>query len=221
LDQPDPFAALDAAHRRSAWRSVAVGIGLGILAAVLVTLGIREYLRTRPRAEQPMAETAAAVALFRLPAGGDHELYLVPAGPDGSGEVALSEALFPGEEPRRELASLLLANISREDDWDVDLDAMALACRVDDGDEWTPLEVLSKPPETLDPAHRLRLRSLGAGTRRVHLGPRSMKRVLFALPARRQFEQLSGVQWGGLPLRQDRLEVERLRRIHEDPVLAR
>src|SRR5262245_45449214 len=74
----------------------------------------------------PWRGTAAEVDLFRLPSAQDREMFLLPAGPDANGEPALADALFPGEAPPRELASLLVANVSTDRPWDVDLDAAPL-----------------------------------------------------------------------------------------------
>jgi hypothetical protein len=164
------------------------------------------------------------VDLFRLPSTERREMFLVPAGPDANGEPALAKALFPGEEPPRELAALLLANVSSDEPWAVDFDAKPLSCRRLDGDEWRPLTdlapaVASASPR-LGPSDLLRLRGLGAIGGKMTVEPRSMRRVLVALPPKCRLSDLSDVQWGDVPLLRDQLDLERVRRFREDPAGA-
>lgn len=221
----NPYRTLDQSRRRSAWLSIGAGLGLGVLVAVIAALGMEAFFSLRSGGDEQPAQTAEALQLFRLPNGGPHEAYLLPAGPDGQGEERLAGQLFPGEAPTRRLASLLLANVSESEAWDVDLEAEALRCRTSESAPWEPLERLPSgiddAPGALDPSSRLRLRSLGAGVVRLSLQPRSMKRVLLALPPDRQFSDLSDVQWGALTLRADRLDLEQARDLREDPATAR
>jgi hypothetical protein len=167
-------------------------------------------------------EVAAMVDLFRLPPDRDREMLLVPAGPDANGEPSLAAALFPGETPPRELASLVLANVSPDESWTVDLETSPLSCRRSPDDAWQPLLGFAETGgAALSAADALRLRSLGNAPGRLVLEPGSMRRVLMALPARSRLAELSGVQWGTMPLQRDRLELERVRRFREDPAAVR
>lgn len=177
--------------------------------------------RRAPEAPPEWREAVSQVDLFRLPAEADREMFLVPAGPDANGEPRLAQALFPDEDPPRELASLLCANVSADRTWDVDLAATPLACRRGEGRAWTPFVDLGASVASgagrLAASDLLRLRSLGAAAGKMTVAPRSMQRVLVALPPNCRFAELSDVQWGDAPLVRDRLDLERIRRFREDP----
>jgi hypothetical protein len=200
------------------WTAVVAGLAMGLVAATLATLGW-EALRRRGRdAAQEPREVASRVDLFRLPSGGTREMFLVPAGPDANGEAALARSLFPGEDPPRALATLLLANVAPEEPWTLDLDATPFACRRSEDGAWEPLRGLgAEDAGALSPAERVRLRSLGATGTKVVVEAKSLRRLLIALPPRCTISDLSGVQWGRTPLVRDSLELERIRRFREDP----
>jgi hypothetical protein len=201
------------------WIAVCVGLLLGFVAALAGTQAWNLFGGGRDVAAVPR-RTSAAIDLFRLTSGGDREMVLVPAGADADGEPALSRALFPGEEPPRDLATLLLANLSPNAPWQVDLAADPLACRAGDAD-WTPLQRVGPDvAKELAPPALLRLRALSAAGSVVVVEPASLRRVLYALPANRRFGQLSDVQWGKTKLARDRLDLERIRHFREDPAGA-
>lgn len=194
------------------WPGIVYGAATGLLASAL-GIGAWMYLRARPAPLPPARETPQ-VDLFRLPSGFAREAMLVPAGPDAIGEPRLAARLFP--DGPRELVTLLLANVSAKDPWDVDLATEPLRCRAGDG-PWEELALLDGAGARLPAADDLRLRGLGAGSVRVRVDPGSLRQVLLALPPRRKFADLTDVQWGGAALTRDRLEVARLRRFREDP----
>jgi hypothetical protein len=205
--------------RIPSWLAVATGAALGLAFATGGVAAWNAYVRSRRGGGTGVREVAAMVDLFRLPPSRDREMLLVPAGPDANGEPSLARALFPGEEPPRELASLLLANVSPDEAWTVDRVASPLSCRGSETDAWLPLAGVGG--ESLSPAEALRLRSLGGPPERLVVEPGSMRRVLMALPANSRLPDLSGVQWGDMPLVRDRLELERVRRFREDPAAVR
>jgi hypothetical protein len=209
-----------ARHRRRrirTWMAVSGGLVLGFAAALAGRWAFTTF-GDRVQSVPDTCEVASEVDLFRLPSGASREMFLVPAGPDANGEPALARALYPGEEPPRELASLLLANVSADEPWPVDFEQRPLACRRDAAGAWTPLERLSSASGTrLAPAELLRLRSLGADASRLVVEPRSLRRVLVALPPKCRIGDLSGVQWGETPLVRDKLALERIRLFREDP----
>ena len=194
--------------------AVTGGLLLGFVAARVGSWAFSAFGRSRPEAGAS-AQIASTVGLFRLPPGAHREMFLVPAGPDANGEPHLAAALFPGEAPPRELASLMLANVSPDDTWSVDLDARPLSCRVGDDPVWRPLARATGG--ALSPQDRLRLTSLGGGGGPVLVEPRSLRRLLLALPPNCRIADLSGVQWGETALVRDALELERIRRFREDP----
>ena len=204
--------------RATMWTAVAAGLAMGFAAATLATLGWDALRRRGSEPSVPPREVASRVDLFRLPSGGPREMFLVPAGPDANGEPALARSLFPGEEPPRTLATLLVANVAPEEAWTLDLEATPLACRRSADGAWEPLLGLdARDGGTLSAAERLRLRSLGATGKRVVVEARSLRQVLMALPPRCTISDLSAVQWGRTPLVRDALELERIRRFREDP----
>lgn len=199
------------------WAAVTLGASTGFLAAAVGILVWTLYRRVSAPDLPPPQETAT-VALFRLPSGGAREAILVPAGPDATGEPRLVSRLFPGATPPRELVTLLLANVSPSDAWDVDLSAEPLRCRAGSG-PWEPIAAVPHGPGAgLDAADDLRMRSLGGGgAAHFSLEPGSLRQVLLTLPPGRKMGDLTDVEWGGRPLTRDRLEMERLRRFREDP----
>ena len=204
-------------HRIPTWVAVTGGAALGLLGAFGGTVAWRAFGRRGGPVGDPR-EVATQVDLFRLPCGAHREMFLGPAGPDANGEPALANALFPGEDPPRELASLLLANVSPDEVWTLDLTNAPLSCRRSSGAAWEPLCGFdAQRAAGLDPAQALRLRGLGAGCVKVTLEPRSLLRLLVALPANCRIADLSDVQWGTTPLVRDQLDLERIRRFREDP----
>lgn len=205
--------------RATVWTAVTAGLAMGLVAATLATLGW-EALRRRSRESiEVPREVASRVELFRLPSDGMREMFLVPAGPDANGEPALARSLFPGEDPPRTLATLLLANVAATDAWTLDFDETPLACRRSAEGAWEPLTGLrTEHGGALSPAERVRLRSLGATGSKVVVQAKSLRRVLMALPPQCTMSDLVGVQWGRTPLVRDALELERVRRFREDPV---
>lgn len=186
--------------------------GLGVAA---VTIGIWSAWQRARSVDLPAPREVARVRLFRLPSGGAREAILLRAGPDATGEPRLAERLF-GADESRELVSLVLANVSPADPWEVDLREAPLRCR-SGGTSWEEIARLDGPFSELSPADELRLRSLGAGTTRVRVEPGSLRQVLLALPPGRKLEDLTDVQWGERPLTRDQLDLERVRRFREDP----
>jgi hypothetical protein len=204
--------------RATVWTAVAAGLAMGFAAATLATLGWDALSRRGREPPQAPREVASRVDLFRLPSGGTREMFLVPAGPDANGEPALARSLFPGEDPPRSLATLLVANVAPEEPWTIDLDATPLACRRSEDGAWEPLRGLDAADgRELSAAERLRLRSLGATGGRLVVEARSLRQVLLVLPPRCTMSDLVGVQWGRTPLVRDALELERIRRFREDP----
>lgn len=208
---------LTAIPRIRTWVAVTGGLLLGFVAARAGSWAWTAFGRSRVTAAAS-AEVASTVDLFRLPPGAHREMFLVPAGPDANGEPHLAAALYPGETPPRELASLMLANLSADEPWSVDLETRPLACRVGDDPSWKRLARSSgETSAALSPQDRLRLTSLGGGSGTVIVEPHSLRRVLVALPPNCRIADLSGVQWGETALVRDRLELERIRRFREDP----
>jgi hypothetical protein len=194
-----------------------VGLVLGFCAAIAGTYAWNLFGAAR-RARIPERETTAQVDLFRLPSGARREMFFVPAGADADGEPALSRALFPDEEPPRELASLLIANVSADEPWQVDLAKEPLSCRVGERPDLASLDrVSSRTGASLPPAQLLRLRALSSDEPTLVVAPSSLRRVLYALPPRCRMGDLSVVQWGSTPLVRDRLDLERVRHFREDP----
>jgi hypothetical protein len=195
------------------------GLALGFLAAAG---GSGAWRLFGPQAADEVVTARPAperVRLFRLTADADRAALLVPAGPDETGEPRLAAALFPGEDPARELASLLFANVSPDRAWDVDLATRPVRCRGAGDAEWRVLTGAAErgAQGRLDPADALRLRALGGTETRLVVEPHSVRRVLVALPPGRRMEDLSDVQWGDAPFVRDELDLERLRRFREDP----
>jgi hypothetical protein len=201
-----PLSRSHAAH------AILLGAATGLLAAAL-GVGVWTYLRTRPPVLPPARESAR-VDLFRLPSAGAREALLVPAGPDATGEPRLAAALFPAA--LRELVTLVVANVSASEPWDVDLVAEPLRCRSGDG-PWEDLARLDRGLPALDPVDDLRLRALGAREAQVRVEPGSLRQVLLAMPPGRKLADLTDVQWGTTALTRDSLELARLRRFREDP----
>lgn len=204
--------------RSTVWTAVLAGLAMGFAAASVATLGWEALRRRSADAADGPREVASRVDLFRLPSGGKREMFLVPAGPDANGEPALARSLFPGEDPPRALATLLVANVAPEEPWTLDLAATPLACRRSAGGAWEPLRELGVTDgDALSAAERLRLRSLGATGAKVVVEAKSLRQVLMALPPRCTIADLTDVQWGETPLVRDALELERIRRFREDP----
>ena len=201
-----------------AWVAIALGASTGLFAAA-AGIFLWTLWSGRSRRDVPPPHDTAQVDLFRLPSGGAREAMLVPAGPDAAGEPRLAERLFPGEAPPRELASLVLSNVSPKEAWDVDLGAEPIRCRVAGG-VWEDVRLLGGLRAGLDPADDLRLRALGGTESHVRLEPGALRQVLLALPANRRLSDLSDVEWGGRPLVRERLGIERLRRFRENPAAA-
>jgi hypothetical protein len=201
-----------------------VGVVAGVVVAIASSSLVQRLADLASGARHTTVAAASAVPYFRLPAGREQAVLVLRAGPDGSGEQSLSRHLFPGETPERDLAAVLVANVSSEAAWDVDLEQLAPRFRVGESGDWEPFEHLAArlddAPTDLSAADRLRLRGLGAGALRFTLEPRSARQVLLALPPDRQFEQVSDVQWGETVLRRDRADVERLRALRQDPSAA-
>ena len=205
-------------RRARTWIAVGGGLVIGFVAAFAGTIAWNLFGRRADDAPPRGREVAQQVDLFRLPSRARQEMFLVPAGPDANGEPRLATALFPDEDPPRELALLLLANVSPDEPWHVDLDAAPLACRTSAGSALTPLQKLDPTGAArLAPSDRLRLRSLSAAGGKLTVEPRSMLRVLLALPPKCRLADLSDVQWGETPLVRDQLDLERIRRFREDP----
>ena len=221
MSAADPDESPLLVRLRGALSSVLVGIAGGLLLALLAALGWQHLMDDGGGSGSAPREVADAVDLFRLPSTAAHEMVLLPAGPDGIGEPLLSAYLFPREEPPRRFASVLLANVSASEAWEVDLSERPLACRCEDGEAWETFEALGRRVEEardrLSEPERLRLRSLGAGEVHVTVEPRSVKRVLVALPARRQFRELADVKWGETRLTRARAALDEVRRFRIDP----
>jgi hypothetical protein len=192
------------------------GAAAGVLAVVAGSALWQAFGRRTTPSVEISHGASESLDLFRLPSGAAREMFLVPAGPDGIGEPALAGALFPGENPPRELAELYVANVSTDETWRLDLAGESIRCRSAAGADWRSLEAL-RPETALDGAQTLRLRSLGGGESDVSVQPKSMRHVLLALPRGMRFSSISDVQWGTTPLLRDRLDVERIRRFREDP----
>jgi len=204
-----PRRTLRASHP---WAAVLLGASTGFLAAAL-GIGLWTFVHSH-RDDLPPRREVAQIDLFRLPSGATHEAMLVPAGPDATGEPRLAAALFPGGP--RELVTLLVANVSPTEPWDVDLVGEPLRCRSGTG-AWETIEPLTGRAAGLPPADGLRLRSLGSEAAQARLEPGSLRPFLLALPDGRRLSDLTDVQWGDRPLTRDRLGLERLRRFREDP----
>ncbi|MCE9637243.1 MAG: hypothetical protein K8T90_16175 [Planctomycetes bacterium] len=195
------------------WVAVAFGTSTGLLAAAVGVTAWSAWKDANPPTLPPV-RAVAQIDIFRLPSGGAREAMLIPAGPDATGEPRLAGRLFAPGAPR-ELVSLVLANVSPREIWDIDLAVAAPRCRVG-SDDWAPIDVIDGHHD-LASADALRLRSLGAGDVRLRLEPGTLREVLLALPPGRKLSDLTDVEWEGRPLAQDRLELERIRRFREDP----
>lgn len=201
-------------QRATPWTAALVGgllgIGITLLFAVFWNPDALDGRTDQVRVEH-------AVAFFRLPGGSQHELYVLPAGPEGRGEDRLAEALFPDESPRPGLVSVYAANLSDAEDWSVDL--LATPIRVQTADGWAPLRP-ARPELVSHAADALRARTLGAGKSSVVLPPGRAGRMLLALPAGRTFEDVSDVQWGDRTLLPDRRTDEQVRAMQIDPAAS-
>ena len=200
------------------WDAVATGAAAGLVVATAALWG---WIWLRPGdgsagSGPPPREVAQATALFRMTHGGEHEMLLVTAGPDAAGEPALAKSLFAGEDPPRELASVVVANLSQSVPWDVDLRETPLRCRAG-SDDWLTLESVGTAPPKLEPAAELRLRALGGTGTAARLEPGSLRQFLVALPPSRKLDDLAVVQWGDVQLVRDRFDLERLRRFRANP----
>ncbi len=206
------------------WKMLAAGV----LAGVLIALIAGQIWNVFDDGDGPgegngLAPNGADIACFRLPWGGEHELLLVPAGPDGLGEPRLAARLFPDETPARRLASLVLANVSPDTQWEVDLGSEPFLAQIAGSDEWQRIDPVTSDDGIavdLDAADALRLRALATGApggSRLTLEPRSLRRVLVALPPRRGLADISGVKWGATDLLPDRISAETLRSFRVDP----
>jgi hypothetical protein len=206
------------ARRIPSWLAVTGGGAIGFLAASAGTFAWTAFAKRAEPDVSVARDAGAPVDLFRLPSGAGRELFLVPAGPDANGEPLLAQALFPQENPPRELASLLIANVSPDQSWTFDLGETPLACRRSAAGAWETLKGLTAADAAkLGASDALRLRSLGSAGDRIVVEPKSLRHVLVALPPRCRISDLSDVQWGVTPLVRDRLELERIRRFREDP----
>ncbi len=202
------------------WAAVGGGIVAGIVVAAVAMVAWSLFLDGEPGDPgEPLSEPDRRVALFRLDPDAAHGMMVLPAGPDALGEPTLAERLFPDEQPRRRLASVLLTNVTAADVWEVDLASMPLRGRIA-GEEWgsfTPLDAIVGAADDLSATERLRLRSLGAELVRVRVDPGTLRRVLVALPKGRKLGEFTDVQWDGRQLARDELDLERLHRFREDP----
>lgn len=201
------------------WGAAAAGAALGLLLASAGIVVVELVSGGAGRSAPVPDDVASVVDLFRLPSGAARELFLVPAGPDASGEPRLSETLFPGEEPPRALAALLVANVGTRDAWDVDLAATPLRGRPSGG-PWETLEPVGLPSGSgpnLPADVELRLRGIGGGVTAVRAEPGTLAQLLVALPRGRRIADLSDVQLGDVALVRDRLDLERVRRFRVDP----
>ncbi len=197
--------------------AVTAGLALGFVAASAGKFAWNTFGKKGGENSAGTRDVADLVGLFRLPSAAHREMFLVPSGPDANGEPSLAAALFPGEEPPRELASLLVANVSADEAWTLDFETTPLSCRRTGAAGWEPLRGIDPATAKLEPADLLRLRGLGGGASRITLEPRSLRHVLMALPPNCRIEDLSDVQWGGTALVRDQLDLERVRRFREDP----
>ena len=201
------------------WAAVAGGLVAGVVLATAVMIGwslIRPHSR---RAGHAASRPDSSLGVFRLTAdaGAGGELLVAPAGPDGTGELALSEALYPDEVPARAFASVLVANTNAAgDDFEVDLTAVPLRARSGTDAPWFELEPLPAG-EGLSPTLALRLRSLGGTGGSVSVAPGTLRRFLVALPPGRKLADVLDVQWGERALVPDRMDLETLHAYREAP----
>jgi len=197
------------------WVAVAGGAVAGILLATAVVVAWTLFGTDTGDPGHAAINPESSIDVYRLPQGA-FEMLVVPAGPDARGEELLSASLYPGEQPARAFASVLLANTGALGSWEVDLAATPLRARA--GDAWFDLSPV--PPERLDglsPVALLRLRSVGGDVASAHVEPGSLRRVLLALPAGRTFRDVSAVQWGDRPLERQQMDLERLHEFRDRP----
>ena len=202
------------------WVAVAGGAVAGVVLATAVIVGWGLVGARFRDVGQAAARPDTAVDVFRLPPGAAFEMLVAPAGPDAQGETEIAERLFPGEEPPRRLAAVLVANTGALGDWEVDLAAPPLRARFG-GADWVDLAAVDAArTDALGPALALRFRSLGGvpGPRRIE--PGTMRRFLLALPPGRTLEDASGVQWGDRVLRRESMDLESFHAFRESPVHA-
>jgi len=204
------------AHLRP-WVAVAGGLAAGIALASVVVIGWSFVSSRRGRAGHAASRPDSSIGVFRLVAGESGELLVAPAGPDGSGEPALSAALFPDEKPPRHLASVLVANTRATGaEFEVDLASVPLRARSGGDEAWFNLEPLPHR-DGLSPTVALRLRSVGGSIQSVSVAPGNLRRFLVALPPGRTLSDVSVVQWGERLLERDRMDLETLHAYREAP----
>jgi len=189
--------------------------GIALATAVIVAWS---FLGPEPEdAGRAASRPDTLVSVFRLPRGAAYEMLLAPAGPDASGEPALSAGLFPGEQPPRELASVLVANTGALGDWEVDLGSPPVRAKASDA-SWFQLDAVEDAAVSgLDPGLALRFRGLGGGALRRSVAPGTLRRFLLVLPAGRRFADISVVQWGDRTLEPGQIDLERLHAFRERP----
>ena len=199
------------------WVAILGGAVAGVALAAAVIVAWSYLGPAPPGAGRAASRPDTLVDVFRLPAGAGESMLVARAGPDASGEPALSAGLFPGEEPVRELASVVVANLSEADSIDVDLAAEPLRACTDDADWFELSAVATATAHSLDPTLALRFRGLGGQLGAQSIAPGTLRRFLVALPPGRRFADVSVVQWGDRKLERDRIDVENLHAIRERP----
>lgn len=193
------------------------GLVAGVLLASAVVIGWSLIRTDSRRAGYAASRPDSRIGVFRLDGTGGGELLLAPAGPDGTGEPAISTALFPDEVPARELASVLVANTNVAGDaFEVDLASVPLRARAGTDQPWFDLQPI-RGRDDLAPTVALRLRTVGGTRGSVTVAPGKLSRLLVALPPGRQLSDVSDVQWGERPLLADRMDLETLHAYREAP----
>lgn len=197
------------------WVAILGGAAAGVVLAALVIVAW-SYLGPDPGgAGRAASRPDTEVDVFRSPPGSAESMLVARAGPDAGGEPALAAGLFPGEEPARELASIVVVNRGEVEVFDIDLANTPLRARTDDT-EWFELAAVAPAAlEALDPNLALRFRGLGGEIDRRSIAPGTLRRFLLALPPGRRFSDVSVVQWGDRTLERGRIDVERLHEFRE------
>ena len=199
------------------WVAVAGGLVAGVVLAAVVVIGWSLLRGPKGVAGQAASRPDSRISVFRLRSDGPGEILLAPAGPDATGEPALSRALFPDETPARRFASVLVANTSAAGaPFEVDLAAVPFRAEPRDGGSSFNLEPLPKRLG-LSPTVSLRLRSLGGDVDSVRVSPGTLRRFLVALPPGRTLSDVSVVQWGERSLERALMDLETLHQYREAP----